>query len=96
MANIGKNVQLRKPIGTRAGGATSDLLVDGVRYDVYTPITKNPDRIISSIAKKNTQAEGIILDLSETTVTSQQLGNTLKRVQGTGATNIKHIIIIGD
>ncbi len=43
MADSGRVVTLRPPMGTRAGGGTSDLLVDGVRYDVYTPTTRNPD-----------------------------------------------------
>ncbi|MBP5107925.1 hypothetical protein, partial [Pseudomonas protegens] len=55
---------MRRPVGTRAEGKTSDLLVNGVSYDVYTPATGNADRIISAIAKKNTQAEGVVLDLS--------------------------------
>jgi hypothetical protein len=95
MADLGHDVTLRPPTGTRAAGGTSDLLVDGVRYDVYTPTTGNPNRIISAIAKKNTQAEGVVLDLSQSSVTQAQLGDALKRVQGAGATNIKNIIIIG-
>ncbi|MBF0227970.1 MAG: hypothetical protein HQK76_21220 [Desulfobacterales bacterium] len=95
MAGLGKNVRLRQPTGTRVGGGTSDLLVDNVRYDVYTPTTAKPKNIISQIAKKNKQAEGIVLDLSDTVVTPDQLGNILKRVQNAGATNIKDIIIIG-
>jgi hypothetical protein len=95
MADLGNEVTLRPPTGTRAGGGTSDLLVNGTRYDVYTPTTGNPDRIISAIAKKNSQAEGIVLDLSQTSVTQAQLGDILRRVQGAGATNIKNIVIIG-
>jgi RHS repeat-associated protein len=95
MASQGRNVILRQPVGTRAGGATSDLLVNGVNYDVYTPLTTNPNRIISAIASKNSQAEGVVLDLSRTSLTSGQLGNVLQRVQGAGASNIKDIVIIG-
>ena len=95
MKNKGYNVELRDPVGTRAGGQTSDLLVNGVPYDVYTPTTKNASRIISAIAKKNSQTTGIVLDLSETTVTQRELGNILERVQRAGATNIKDIQIIG-
>lgn len=95
MASLGKKVQLRQPVGTRADGGTSDLLIDGERYDVYSPKTGNPARIVSAIAKKNSQAEGIIVDLSDSPVKSDQLGNLLYRVQGAGATNIKYIIIIG-
>ena len=80
----------------RAGGGTSDLLVNGVSFDVYTPITVNPNRIVSAIASKNSQAQGIILDLrNTTTVTAEQLANILQRVQGAGATNIKNIVIVG-
>ncbi|SFA64463.1 MULTISPECIES: hemagglutinin repeat-containing protein [unclassified Pseudomonas] len=95
MAAQGKKVELRRPVGTRAEGKTSDLLVDGVSYDVYTPTTGNADRIISAIAKKNTQAEGIVLDLSRSTVTREQLGDVLRRVNGTGAKKINDIVIIG-
>ncbi|MEE4160829.1 hypothetical protein V2I75_26430 [Pseudomonas viridiflava] len=85
MAAQGKKVELRSPVGTRAEGNTSDLLVDGVRYDVYTPTTGNAARIISAIAKKNTQTEGIVLDLSKSSVTREQLGDVLRRVNGSGA-----------
>lgn len=95
MASIGHNVELRDPVGTRAGGGTSDLLVDGVPYDVYTPTSANPNRIISAIAKKNDQATGIVVDLSNSPVTREQLGDVLARVNGAGATNITDIVIIG-
>jgi len=94
LAKKGHNVVLRLPVNIQ-GVRTSDLLVDGIPYDVYTPKTINPNRIISAIAKKNSQAQGIVLDLTETEVTISQLGNVLERVQGAGATNIHDIIIIG-
>ena len=90
----GNDVELRMPTGTRAEGGTSDLLVNGKTYDVYTPETSNPNRIISAIAKKNSQASGVVLDLSKTSVTEEELGDVLKRVQGSGAKNIKDIIVI--
>ncbi|WP_439865852.1 hypothetical protein ACTAB9_02945 [Pseudomonas syringae] len=95
MAAQGKKVELRSPIGTRAEGKISDLLVDGIRYDAYTLTTANVGRIISAIAKKNTQAEGIVLDLSKSSVTREQLGDVLRRVNGSGAKNINDIVIIG-
>ena len=96
LADAGHNVILRPPVGTRSAGGTSDLLVDGIRYDVYTPTTANANRIISAIAKKNSQAEGIVLDLGATSVTRAELGNVLERVRGAGATNIKDVIILGE
>ncbi|PTQ71231.1 VENN motif-containing pre-toxin protein [Celeribacter persicus] len=95
MAGLGRNVELRDPVGTRAGGGTSDLLVDGVPYDVYTPTSANPNRIISAVAKKNDQATGVVVDLSNSPVTREQLGDVLARVNGAGATNITDIVIIG-
>jgi filamentous hemagglutinin len=92
MVNLGKNVILRPPTGAER---VSDLLVDNVPYDVYTPTTTNADRIISAIAKKNAQAQGIVLDLSQTTVRIQELGDILARVRGAGATNITDIVVIG-
>ncbi len=82
MSKLGHSVVLRPPIGTRPDGGTSDLLVDGKNYDVYTPITNNPSAIIRAITKKNTQAIGIVLDLSKTTVKEVELGNVLARVKG--------------
>ncbi len=99
MKDLGYDVVLRMPQGTRAGGGTSDLVVNGVNYDVYTPTTSNVNRIISSMASKNSQTTGIVLDLSQTTVTAEQLGNALARVEGIITSggkqcNIKDIIII--
>lgn len=79
MKNFGNNVTLRPPTGQ---GRTSDLLVNGIKYDVYTPETNNVSQIISKMAKKNSQANGIMLDLSKTNVTPDQLSNALARVKG--------------
>ncbi|QQT26618.1 hypothetical protein [Sphingobacterium spiritivorum] len=90
----GYRVFLRRPVGTRTGGKTSDLVVNGINYDVYTPQTSNVNRIISAVASKNSQTTGVVIDLSNTSVVPSQLNNILNRVQGTGATNIKNIIIM--
>jgi len=94
LAQRGHHVVLRPPLGTRVGGETSDLLLNGRGYDIYTPTTVNPDRIISAIAKKNAQAEGIVLDLRATSVTRSQLGNILERIRGAGAMNIRDVIVL--
>jgi hypothetical protein len=84
----------RDPVGTRAGGATSDLLVDGERWDVYTPQTKNPNRIISAVASKGGQVlGGGVIDLSESEVTADQLGNVAARIAGTSARVGKIVVI---
>lgn len=51
------------------------------------------------MASKNAQTTGIVLDLSQTTVTAAELSNALARVQGAisaggGTVNITDIIII--
>ena len=82
MAEQGHDVVLRPPVGTRVDGGTSDLLVNGINYDVYTPKTSNVSRIVGGIAGKNSQTTGVVLDLSQTTVTADDLTNVLQRVQG--------------
>ncbi|WP_143192166.1 hypothetical protein [Paenibacillus helianthi] len=42
--------------------------------DVYTPTTTSVSRIIGAIASKNSKTNGIVLDLSKTSVTADQLG----------------------
>lgn len=99
MAEQGFDVTLRPPVGTRAGGGTSDLIVNGVNNDVYTPKTSNASAIIRAITKKNTQATGIVLDLSETSVTAEALGNIVARIKGAieangGTCKITDVVVI--
>ncbi|HMH33194.1 MAG TPA: RHS repeat-associated core domain-containing protein [Puia sp.] len=97
LQSLENDVVLRKPIGARSGGETSDLLVNGkLSYDVYTPNTKSLNRLVSAIAKKNSQATGVVIDLNNTTlkISNDQKANILKRVQNAGGTNIRDIIII--
>lgn len=70
LAACGHGVVLRQ--ANSAAGRTSDLLVDGVAYDVYTPTTSNLNRIVDSIATKGTQVRcgGVVLDLSKSPLTA--------------------------
>lgn len=83
MASLGKRVVLRDPEGTRAQGRTSDLLVDGVPWDVYTP---HPDTavkaIVNKVAKKHSQVHGggVIVDLSQTRLSASEFDGMLVRV----------------
>jgi RHS repeat-associated protein len=84
MAARGSHVVLRDPVGTRTGGMTSDLLVDGVRWDVYSPTTGSVTNIIGRIAKKYSQVHGggVIVDLSRTGLSTADFDNALARVNG--------------
>ncbi|MCO5973359.1 CdiA C-terminal domain-containing protein [Actinoallomurus soli] len=95
LAAQGHEVILRDPVGTRAGGMTSDLLVDGERWDVYTPKSSNPNRIVSAVASKGSQVHGggVILDLSQTSVTPEDLGNIQARIAGTGGRVSKIVVM---
>ena len=87
MAKLGyKDVQLRAPVGTRAGGETSDLLVNGELWDVYSPLTKSPDRIVGGTAAKGSQVHGggVIVNLRNTSVSAEELLNIEARVAGSG------------
>ena len=99
MYEQGNQVVLRPPVGTRAGGETSDLLVNGVNYDVFTPETSNVSNIISKMGKKNSQTTGIVLDLSKSGATPEQFSNALARVRGAiesqgKVCNINDIVIL--
>jgi hypothetical protein len=94
MARRGYDVVLRDTVNVE-GVRTSDLLLNGsISADVYIPITTNSNRKISAIAKKNSQASQVIVDLSRTNLTPKDFGNVVKRVQNAGGTNIKSIIFI--
>jgi hypothetical protein len=64
----GYDVTLRSAVGARGAGGTSDLLVNGVSWDVYTPTTNNVNAIVSATARKGSQVPGggVIIDLSQT------------------------------
>jgi contact-dependent growth inhibition (CDI) system CdiA-like toxin len=76
-------------------GKTSDLLVNGVSWDVYTPKIKNVDRIVSAVASKGSQVQGgrVIIDLSQTSVTADQLVNIQARVANTGG-HVGQIVVM--
>lgn len=78
-------------------GRTSDLLLDGVPYDVYTPTTGSLDRIVSTIASKGSQVRGggVVLDLSLSPLFGVDAAALLARVRGV-TKNISNIIIVGD
>jgi hypothetical protein len=89
----GNDVVLRQATGA---GRTSDLLLNGVAYDVYTPTSGNVNAIVSAIAKKGSQVNGggVVLDLSSSPLTPAQVGNLLPRVQGV-TDQISDIIVVG-
>lgn len=94
LAGQGRNVVLRE--ADSAAGRTSDLLVDDIPYDVYTPTTGNLDRIVGSIASKGSQVRGggVVLDLSKSPLSAADVADILPRVQGISS-QISDIIVLG-
>jgi hypothetical protein len=87
MAGAGSRVTLRDPVGTRAGGGTSDLVVDGVLWDVYSPTGTSINSMLGKIAKKYSQVHGggVIVDLRGTGLSAADFGGAaeaLRRVNG--------------
>jgi RHS repeat-associated protein len=74
MAEEGNSVVLREAAKATRGKGTSDLLVNGDPWDVFTPTSANPRSVAPAIAKKGNQAPRVVVDLSETSVTSEVLG----------------------
>jgi hypothetical protein len=83
LASQGKDVLLREATGV---GRTSDLVVNGVEYDVYTPEAGTSVRnILSNTASKWTQVNGggVVVDLGNTELRASDFGdNALARVNG--------------
>jgi filamentous hemagglutinin len=75
----------------------SDLLVDGVPYDVYTPKTGNLDRIASAIADKAEQVNGggVVVDLRQSPARDIDVDKLLYRVRMV-TKRITNIIILED
>jgi hypothetical protein len=83
LADQGNRVVLREATGI---GRTSDLLVNGTPYDVYTPEAGTTVRnILSSVASKWTQVNGggVVVDLGNTELGAADFGDSaLARVNG--------------
>ncbi|MGW0806050.1 golvesin C-terminal-like domain-containing protein [Nonomuraea sp. NPDC002799] len=84
LSDEGYDVILRDPAGTRQEGNTSDLLVNGVRWDVYTPTGKTVKNILTNTAKKHSQVHGggVIVDLRGTGLTAADFPDAIARVRG--------------
>jgi Contact-dependent growth inhibition CdiA C-terminal domain len=94
LRRAGREVVLREATGRER---TSDLLVDGIPYDVYTPRTSNINRIVSAISSKSSQVRGggVVLDLTHTVLTKEDMTSVLPRVRGV-TTSVSEIIVIGE
>lgn len=94
MAERGNDVVIRQ--ATTGAGRMSDLLLNGVPYDVYSPTTASVDRIVSAVASKGSQVAGggVVIDLSGSSLTAADLGNILPRVQGV-TSQFSDIIVVG-
>jgi hypothetical protein len=86
-------VVLRDPID---GRRTSDLLINGVPYDIYRPKAGTSTTAMKRyMGTKNDQCSGIVLDISQTDLPLSAFEGMLKRVRNDGALNITEIIIVG-
>ncbi|WP_411151129.1 hypothetical protein [Streptomyces sp. A30] len=69
--------------GTR-GVDTSDVLVNGIQGDIYSPTSGNMDRISGAVSKKRNQVDGgyVILNLKNSPVDASgvNIENLLNRV----------------
>lgn len=83
----GNEVVLRAPADSAIGGGASDLLVNGRRWDVFTPRTKSPERIVSALTARyhRSWVEGVVVDLSQTSVAPEDLADVKSRAGGLGA-----------
>lgn len=75
---------LRDPVGTRAEGNTTDLVVDGVTWDVYTRPWRFREKPHHEHREEVRPSPwlGVIVDLSTSPFSAGQLGNVLGRANG--------------
>lgn len=79
---------------------TSDLLVDDIPYDVYSPRTGSVSRLVSAIAEKAGQVDGggVVVDLSESPLRLEDVDvdSLLARVKGVTPRVTDIIVIKGE
>ena len=94
LADSGHDVLLRQQ-PKDAVHQLSDLLVDGVPFDVYSPWTSRPNSIVSAIASKGPQVRGggVVVDLCRTSVTSAELGDVQRRVRNV-TSRVRSVFVI--
>jgi hypothetical protein len=83
----GNEVVLRAPAESAVGGGSSDLFVNGRRWDIFAPKTKSADRIVSALVtwRGQSPADGVVLDLTQTCVVAADLVGLEARLIGLGA-----------
>lgn len=88
----GNNVILRPATGQ---GRVSDLLVNGLPYDVYTPQAgTSMDNVLRAILAKDSQAQGVVLDLRNIGGKGYTEDGILTRLRELGASNINDIVFV--
>jgi RHS repeat-associated protein len=92
LAGRGYSVVLRQASGTQR---MSDVLLDGIAYDIYTPTTPNVAAVVSAVASKGNQVAGggVVIDVSRTSLTATDLIGILSRVRNV-TMNVSDIIIV--
>jgi hypothetical protein len=80
------------------GVRTSDFLINGIPFEVFSPTTANPSRIVSQLAKKLPQADRFVLNLSQSSVGTADLRNLLGRINNIPGIprSAKEVILVRD
>jgi filamentous hemagglutinin len=93
LSQQGNSVTIRAATGQ---GRLSDLVINGVEYDVYTPQSgTSVDNILRAMLGKDTQATGIVLDMRNVGNLGYSEAGLLTRLRELGARNINDIVILG-
>jgi hypothetical protein len=108
LRGVGLNVHFRiaaSDVGMH-GVRTSDFLIGGARgtgangvpCEVFSPTTSNVGRLVGQLAKKLTQADCCVLDLSRTSLRPSELTNVITRINNIPGLPrpVREIILIQD
>ena len=106
LEGLGINVHVKDPVpGAPTGPLTADIIVGGQRgsgaggitADIFSPESATVQGVVDGIVAKAKQVQGgvVVVDLSRTPVTAEQLGDIMARVTALNeADRIKDVIIV--
>lgn len=71
------------------------MFIDEVKYEIYSPQTNTSARnILSTLKGKEEQSKRFIVNLGNSNVTKEQLGNVIGRIRGMGNKTVQEVVFI--
>lgn len=91
-ANTGKDVEFLKPSNTK-GSKTPDIKMDGILWEMKTPMGKSKNTIFNALRRAVKQSENVIIDLRLTKVPDEQAVKNL-RFSIAKIRSVKRVVVV--